>query len=409
MRISLIHYSAPPIVGGVESVIGHHAKLMANAGHEVRVVAGRGAIFDRRIAFTSLPLIDSRNTRILDAKQQLDRGVVPSSFTKLVGEIRHRLEPIIQTSDVVFAHNVCSLHKNLALTAALHEISQAPESPRFVLFQHDLAATSARYQGELHAGYPWDLLAKPWPSVKLVTISLARQQELADLLEIPIEQIEVIPNGVDLPAFLKLGPVVRSLISDFKLLETAPILLLPVRITRRKNIELALRIIHELRKSIPDAALIVTGPVGAHNPENQRYFDELRALRSELSLDGHVHILAERIPDGLPDEAIPDLYRLADALILPSREEGFGIPLVEAGLAGLPIFAADIPTLRALAGDDAAYFSPDAEPVAVAAVIEAQLAKNPLYRQKVRVRQQFSWDAIYRRHLAPLLEGTDGT
>jgi len=40
--IALIHHSAPPIVGGVESVIGHHARLMADAGHDVRIVAARG-------------------------------------------------------------------------------------------------------------------------------------------------------------------------------------------------------------------------------------------------------------------------------------------------------------------------------------------------------------------------------
>ena len=34
MKIALLHYSAPPIVGGVESVLAHHAREMAAAGHE---------------------------------------------------------------------------------------------------------------------------------------------------------------------------------------------------------------------------------------------------------------------------------------------------------------------------------------------------------------------------------------
>ncbi len=42
MKIDLLHYSAPPIVGGVESVISHHARLMSKAGHPVRIIAGRG-------------------------------------------------------------------------------------------------------------------------------------------------------------------------------------------------------------------------------------------------------------------------------------------------------------------------------------------------------------------------------
>jgi hypothetical protein len=34
MRIALLHYTAPPVVGGVESVIGHHSRLMINTGYE---------------------------------------------------------------------------------------------------------------------------------------------------------------------------------------------------------------------------------------------------------------------------------------------------------------------------------------------------------------------------------------
>ena len=42
MNVALLHYSAPPIVGGVESVLAHHARLLSEAGHNVRVIAGRG-------------------------------------------------------------------------------------------------------------------------------------------------------------------------------------------------------------------------------------------------------------------------------------------------------------------------------------------------------------------------------
>ena len=42
MKIALLHYSVPPIVGGVESVIAHHARLMSADGHSVRLIAARG-------------------------------------------------------------------------------------------------------------------------------------------------------------------------------------------------------------------------------------------------------------------------------------------------------------------------------------------------------------------------------
>ncbi|MBI3739501.1 MAG: glycosyl transferase family 1, partial [Chloroflexi bacterium] len=48
MKITLLHYAALPIIGGVESVMGHHARLMTDAGHQVRVIAGRGEQVDAR-------------------------------------------------------------------------------------------------------------------------------------------------------------------------------------------------------------------------------------------------------------------------------------------------------------------------------------------------------------------------
>ena len=61
-----------------------------------------------------------------------------------------------------------------------------------------------------------------------------------------------------------------------------------------------------------------------------------------LGLEGAALFLADLLPEGLPDEEVPAVYRLADALFLPSREEAFGIPLLEAGLSGLPIFCSSL-------------------------------------------------------------------
>ena len=404
MKIAILHYSAPPVVGGVEAVLARHAKLMASAGHEVRVIAGTGDPFDRRVHFISIPLLASRHTVVLDAKSELDKGVIPQGFTNLVSEIKVRLSQALDSVDLLIAHNVCSLHKNLALTAALHELSQEEGNPKLIVWHHDLAWTSGRYEGELHPGYPWDLLRTAWPGVRQVTISELRRQDLAELQKTPPEQIEVIPNGLDVAQMLKLGSVAAGLVEGLDLLAAAPLLLLPVRITRRKNIELALRTLAELSERMPRAKLVITGPLGAHNPANLDYFEELKQLRGDLSLLNTAYFLAEQVEGWLPDEVIFDLYRVADALFLPSWEEGFGIPILEAGLAGIPIFCADIPTLKALAGDEAVTFPPDAQPEQVATLVQEGLQANPTYRQRVRVRQNYTWQAIYAQRIAPLLE-----
>ncbi len=403
-RIALLHYAAPPVVGGVESVIAHHARLMAHEGHEVRVIAGRGGDFHPAVRFVHLPLADSQHAEVLAVKAQLDRGEVSDDFFRLrdalVGELRQALAGV----DVLFAHNVCSLNKNLPLTAALFALRADGIPPRLVLWHHDLAWTTPRYRAELHEGYPWDLLRTSWRGVVQVTISQARRDELAALMHLPNEAIRVIPNGLDLQHFYKLERRTVELIERTRVIDASAILLLPVRITPRKNIELALRTLAALRHHLPGAALVVTGPLGAHNPNNSSYFRALQALRKSLGLEGAAHFLAELSREMLPDAVISDFYRMSDALFLPSREEGFGLPLIEAALSRMPIFCSDIPPLRALGAEDVQhYFDPDASPEEIAIIVKDALHNSATWRFAHRVRAHYTWRGVYRDHIAPLI------
>lgn len=399
-KVALLHYSAPPVVGGVESVLGHHARLMADAGHEVRIVAGRGEQTDPRIPFIQVPLADSRYPDILKIKGELDAGRLPAEFAKFADSLAAQLNEVLGDTDILIAHNVCSLNKNLVLTAAVRNLSNILQ---VILWHHDLAWTTPRYRHELHDGYPWDMLRHAWTAVRQVTISEMRQQELADLYQISKNEITVIPNGVDVPAFHKLEEQTREYVRQLDLLKAAPLLLLPVRVTPRKNIELALQVCANLVQDFPDTKLVVTGPLGPHNPANADYFETLKTLRRERKLETVVHFLVELTDQYIPDEVISDFYHLADALFMPSREEGFGIPILEAGLAGLPIFCADIPPLRDLGGSHVTYFSPDADPVELANRIVNHLAFDSIFRMRVRARREFSWEGIYARQIAPLL------
>jgi glycosyltransferase involved in cell wall biosynthesis len=401
-RVALLHYAAPPVIGGVESVVGQHARLMADAGHQVCILAGRGEQTDLRVPFVHLPLTDSRHLKVLGVKAELDAGHIPPQFGELVDAVGADLNRVLSNVDVLIAHNVCSLNKNLALTAAVRNLTSRTDL-RIILWHHDLAWTTPRYHHELHDGYPWDLLRQAWPGVRQVTISEMRRQELAELFSIDPNEITVIPNGVDVARFHKLEKQTVEYLGELDLLEAAPLLLLPVRITPRKNIELAIRVCANLREHFPATRLVVTGPLGPHNPSNIRYFAGLTALRKELGLDDAVCFLAELTTEYIRDAVIFDFYHLADALFLPSREEGFGIPVLEAAIAGMPVFCADIPPLRSLGGPHAVYFSPDAEPQELAKGIAKNLSSNPVFQLRLDVRREYAWESIYSRHIAPLL------
>ena len=403
MKIALLHYSSPPIVGGVESVLAHHARLMTRAGHEVTILAGRGETFDECIPVRILPRLDSRQRDVMEVKALLDAGEHTPAFDALRDQIKKELQSELRDFDVLIAHNVASLHKNLPLTAALHELNQTTGFPRLILWHHDLAWTTPRYRHEMHAGYPWDLLRSHWQGVTHVVVSELRRRELGGLLGIPNDSIHVIPNGVDINAFYKLEAQTIQLVEQLHLGEADPLLLLPVRLTPRKNIELALHTLAELRRGFPQARLLVTGPEGPHNPANAAYKQRLLTLRNEMNLHGAAHFLAEVASEFMPDAVIADFYRLADALFMPSREEGFGIPILEAGFSHIPVFCADIPVLRELGGEDVTYFDPDADPVLVAELVAQKMEAESTSKWARRAKQGYAWTQIYTLQIDPLI------
>ncbi|HEC21538.1 MAG TPA: glycosyltransferase, partial [Chloroflexi bacterium] len=224
------------------------------------------------------------------------------------------------------------------------------------------------------------------------------------LFGLPENEVAVVPGGVDVYSFFRLDAPTQEIIQQVGLVDAEPWLLVPARITRRKNIELAIRVTAALReKTFSQVALIVTGPPGPHNPDNLNYFDELKALRDELSLNGAVHFLAEELGHSPSDEMMIALYYLADALLLPSYEEGFGLPILEAALVRLPIFCSDIAPLRELAGGRANYFSPTAKPEKIADLITRVLSADRAAMLRRRVLDRYDWRQIVHRYVEPLL------
>lgn len=407
MRISILHYAAPPIVGGVESTIYHHARLLVQAGYQVSIIAGRGESINTQIPFILVPEIDSRHPQVIEVGQALADGKVNEEFIGLRDNLYQVLTSNLDSSDVLIVHNAITLHKNLALTAALKLISERGK-PLILAWCHDFAWQDKLYTPDLHPGYPWDLLKTPWPGIRYITVSDHRRQRLAELLDIPDSTIEVVPPGIDVFQFLNISLFTQDIVERLQLLDSDPLVLLPARITRRKNIEFGIQVIKSLIKIYPDVSLVVTGPPGPHNPKNIVYLNSLRTLREELQVKSNVHFLYDLNGEDqilkIPDEIIADLYRLADIIIFPSHREGFGIPVLEAGLARTPIFAADIPSVRASSSGLINLFNPNGDPQTVADDIHNFLKSERAYQLRKHVLNQFTWQSILKKQIIPILD-----
>lgn len=411
LSIAILHYAGPPGLGGVEVTMQQHARLLAADGHRVRIVVGSGSLFHPEVEVITDPCFGSRGVEIERVNRQLAIGEVGPDYITLRERITTALAHALHDVDVAMVHNVLTLHKNLALTEALYNLHAQGLPRRILAWCHDFAWQDPLYIPELHPGKPWELLRQPWNDVHYVVVSHDRRALLAELLGISATAITVVTPGVDLPAFHKLEPDTQVLIRNHDLLAGAPLLLLPARITRRKNIEQAIAIVGALKSLGLDPKLVVTGPPGPHNPSNAAYLADLQALQQSSGAgDAIVFLFAAYTDDqGRPrpvsDAIVADLYHLADALLFPSRAEGFGIPMIEAGLAGLPIFCSDIPPFHETAGDAALYFDPQGDPVTIAEQIAAALHTDTRYALRRRARLHYTWEAIYQHTIAPLIDG----
>ncbi len=409
MHIGIIHYAAPPVVGGVEITIYHHARVLTALGHQVTVVAGQGEAVQPGVTYRSEPLAASRGEIIGKLNRALAAGEVPANFKALVDKTMAALVSHLGACDTVIGHNFFTLHKNLVLTRAVYGLTQAGQGPPWIAWHHDFAWLRPQYRPDLHPGEPWERLRHPWPGVRHVTVSQAQQADLARLYNIPTDTITVVPPGVEPLDFYRSETKTANLVRGWNLLGADCVFLLPARITRRKNIELGLRWLAAVREASGwDARLIVTGPPGPHNPTNIVYLNSLLAIQKDLGLAEAVHFVyasgeAAAEPLLLDDAELANLFQIADAMLFPSRQEGFGIPILEAGLARLPIFATDLPPFRESAGPGATLFAPDTPAAEVARTIVALLQADRAFQLRRRVLARFTWQAIVENRIVPLL------
>ena len=348
-----------------------HARLFADAGHQVTIVCGRGGSEDSRIILKLLPPDDA----------------LPAM-----------LRTVLARQDVVIVHNVMTMHFDLRLTEALWNLADELTGVRFLAWVHDLAACNAEYDLDPLAR---QRVARRHPRVEYMAVSELRQRQFLDLTG---AACPVIPNGVEPAQVLGLSAPVAALAERFGLFDREVVLLHPTRILRRKNIELGLRVAAEIKPKF-SCAYIMTGPPDPHSTASADYADELRALRSELGLEDDALFLHEHFP--VNDDDLCSLYELADALFFPSRQEGFGLPVLEAALHRLPIFCADIEPLNALLPRRLSLFPLDDPPRRIATRIALALHGADIAKARKETLRRYSWHAIHRNFLAPLLAGAD--
>lgn len=411
-KTAIIHYSAPPTIGGVEGVIAAHSRVFLEEGYPITVIAGRGkrSALPEGTEFIELPLIDSQNPVILKVNGDLENGHVSSSYEQLKKEIKGQLKKALEDVDNVIVHNLLSKNYNLAATEAILSLFEEGKIPNLIAWCHDFSLSSTKDKKTLHDGSPWDILRTYFPEIHYVVVSQKRQELLSKILDIPKEKINVIYNGFNPDELLGIADETNRLINHLKLEDSDLIALMPVRITRAKNIELALQIAANMKSKIGNPQIVLTGPPDPHDPENMAYFEELKALRKKLGVDNNFRFLYEENPDYekpyiLDMKIVADLYRVSDIVLMTSHREGFGMPVIEAGFSGKPVFSTKIPAVEEIGKEEIQSFSLTSSPQKIANQIINWTSSDPVHLMRVRTRQNYTWQKIFNKKIKPLLIG----
>jgi len=410
-KIAILHYTAPPVIGGVEAVIKAHAQLLTEAHYQVTIMSGRGEkiALPKGTNLIQIPEVGSQFPEIMTMNAQLEKGEVPKNFNTMVTHITSTLAPILKTFNHLIVHNIFTKHFNLPLTAALHQLLDNKTIAHCIAWCHDFTWSSPHSKSKVHPGYPWELLRTYREDVTYVTVSERRKRTLIQLLGCQGENIETIHNGVDPVTLLGLSEQGHMLISRMGLLDADLILLMPVRVTQAKNVEYTLQVTAALKSQNCQVKLILTGPPDPHDEKSMAYFESLKALRKQLQLDNNMHFVFESGPDPkqpytINARVVGDLFRVSDVMFMPSHREGFGMPVLEAGLVGIPIICTNMPAAEEIGKGNVLTFNTQDDPNVVATRIIKLLNASPVHSLRQKVRKNYTWQAIFNQKIYPLLE-----
>jgi glycosyltransferase involved in cell wall biosynthesis len=366
MRVALVHYSAPPVIGGVEKILAAHAQLFREHGHEVKVISRSG-----------------------EADLLLEST-----------DAYEALKSALASVELVIAHNLLTMPFDMPLTQALWRLSQEEPQKRWIAWVHDVAAMNPHYQYDWHRA-PWDQLTQASPAFEYIAISPERARQFETLTR---RAARVVPNGVSPREVLGLTPDAVAFAAKHLLDERDLVLLHPTRLLQRKNVEFGMKVLAELRGHARNAVLLITAAADPHNAISTEYGKALRARRIDLGLEDSAVFVSD---DFTPDkDDLSSLYSLADALLFPSTQEGFGLPVLEAALHRLPIFCADVEPMNSLLQHSIHAFDPYGSPCDVAKLIERILDQSAPHRARREVLRRYTWERVWEEHLAPLLEAS---
>ena len=196
------------------------------------------------------------------------------------------------------------------------------------------------------------------------------------------KNVHVVHHGIDHARFRVFSDTEKQ--AGFKKLqETYPdikqnYMLFVGQIQPRKNIEKLVESFELLKH--PELQLVIAG---GHGWNNKEIFERIKtsSARKNILLTGAV-----------PDELLPTLYANAGVFVLPSLQEGFGIPIIEAGACGTPVVTSNCSSTKEIMEGAGVLVNPLSAQAIADGVAYALAHREDIANRCVERASQFSWD-----------------
>lgn len=203
------------------------------------------------------------------------------------------------------------------------------------------------------------------------------------------KNVHVVHHGIDHDRFKLFSEQEKQ--EGFKKLQakypelTTPYILFVGQIQPRKNI---MRLVEAFEELTSDSSyfnkqnikLVIAGGHGWSNEDIYKRIEE-SPVRKNIVVTGAV-----------PDELLPILYANAEVFVLPSLQEGFGIPLIEAAACAVPIVTSNRSSMKEIAEGNGVLINPEDVKSIAQGMQDALKNHDELSRNSVALAQKFSWD-----------------
>ncbi len=319
------------------------------------------------------PNIPSSATPLRLRQNLYDKNVIKNAFYRILHKIvQHRNRkrwatvPVGAVKDVDLDGQILiALGRPKIMSDYLMALAESGTKPIFIPLLHDMIPLhdfTHRNQFSFPRNFIHDNKVTISASSIILTNSVFTANEVKHFSDVgtlpPVSEIVAIPLCHELrptnEPIIKRGP-------------TNPFLLCVGIYNGRKNLECvveAMLALHEQGVAVPDLVL-----AGAKRKRVEKFLERERFK----PLIGKFHFVFN------PNQSeLRELYERAYALVLPSRMEGWGLPVSEALWCGTPALAADVPALREAGGELARYFDPE-KPEELAAQIRVLQADPQQY------------------------------